>query len=635
MSSPKSDQAPADYVAMALSPALIMALVGSLIFFLLEILYAGAHIDRLKWILFFFIFGAVLVARISMRPDIAPRAHLYGGLLGVLTWVGANMYVEYPPGTPAAEFAWAINLGLIALAWWCARQLTWDCTFMDDRVGGSGKGVLQAAGLEDGGRPQPEEEEEEDADKPQDEPSDWIERYQQYRKKRSKSRTPGVWVVYFSLAALPIFGIGQSLIPPDEVARRRYTFWLMGVYVAAGLGLLLTTTFLGLRMYLQRRRLRMPAAMTGAWMAVGVGLIAVLLLGGALLPRPNAEVRLVDIGPVEPEQRQASQINVKGGEPGKDKGDTSGGREGNKGEGTPVKEKGGEKPGDQKDKGGGGDSKDKDGQGGEKDRSGARDKGDRKDQSDSGSRDGAKDAKDSTDKKDRNQDDQQKDSQSGSGSGERKDGKDSGPSRGGGSTPPSRPLGDSLPEWTKKVGAVLKWVVLVALAILVVFFVLRAVLQFCANFSDFAKNLLESFRRLWESILALFSWGARPRDDVETDPGVVGSNAPPAPFRSFSNPFDDGRGESMPVAELVRYSFSALQSWAWERDLARQPGETPLEFADRLGEGAPPLAREAQRLASLYARCVYARGGLPANARAVAERFWETLARATEQPLSA
>src|SRR5438270_10206055 len=114
MDSRKSEHTPADYVAMALSPALIMGLVGSLVFFLLEILYAGEYTGRLQWMLFFFIFGAVLIARIAMQPDIAARAHLYGGVMGLLVWIGLLMYVEYPGGA-AANFGWAINLGLIVL----------------------------------------------------------------------------------------------------------------------------------------------------------------------------------------------------------------------------------------------------------------------------------------------------------------------------------------------------------------------------------------------------------------------------------------------------------------------------------------------------------------------------------------
>ena len=42
----------ADYVTVALSPALIMALVGSLVFFLLEVLYVGQYSERLQWTLF-------------------------------------------------------------------------------------------------------------------------------------------------------------------------------------------------------------------------------------------------------------------------------------------------------------------------------------------------------------------------------------------------------------------------------------------------------------------------------------------------------------------------------------------------------------------------------------------------------
>ena len=59
MSSNQSGPAPADIMALLLSPLLIMALIGSLVFFLLEILYAGAHPGRMQWILFFFVFGAI------------------------------------------------------------------------------------------------------------------------------------------------------------------------------------------------------------------------------------------------------------------------------------------------------------------------------------------------------------------------------------------------------------------------------------------------------------------------------------------------------------------------------------------------------------------------------------------------
>src|SRR5437870_8193637 len=144
----KPQQTLADYVTIALSPVLIMALVGSLIFFLLEVLYVGQYSGRMQWTFFFFVFGIVLIARISIEQG-GGRAMLYGVGMALVVWLALQAYIEYPPGSPLRAFSWAINLGLIALAWWCAHRLTWDCTYIDDRVDAAGKGVLEAAGLDD------------------------------------------------------------------------------------------------------------------------------------------------------------------------------------------------------------------------------------------------------------------------------------------------------------------------------------------------------------------------------------------------------------------------------------------------------------------------------------------------------
>src|SRR5581483_8750500 len=124
----------------------------------------------------------------------------------------------------------------------------------------------------------------------------------------------------FSLAALPIYGLGQSLIDPDDVERRRHAFWMMAIYVAAGLGLLVTTAFLGLRRYLRQRGLNMPKKMTAAWLTAGGVLTLVLLVVGALLPRPDAEYSVLDLAPAKSETRDASDFAMKDGEGGKGEG---------------------------------------------------------------------------------------------------------------------------------------------------------------------------------------------------------------------------------------------------------------------------------------------------------------------------
>src|SRR5262249_7875201 len=188
MASEKTPPPAADYVAIALSPALIMALVGSLVFFLVEVLYVGDYPGRLLWILFFFVFAAVLIGRISIQAG-SGRAALYGIALAIPTWLGLQLFVEYPDPTLAA-FSWGINAALMGVTWWCAHKLTWDCTFLDENEDASGRGILQAAGLEKGARPGEEEPPEDDEEAA---PAGWWERYKRYREQRKKKHTPGVW----------------------------------------------------------------------------------------------------------------------------------------------------------------------------------------------------------------------------------------------------------------------------------------------------------------------------------------------------------------------------------------------------------------------------------------------------------
>ena len=72
------------------------------------------------------------------------------------------------------------------------------------------------------------------------------------------------------------------------LAARHTGFTFLFVYVTAALGLLLTTSFLGLRRYLRQRYLQMPAMIAFGWVRFGVGIAALVLVGALLLPRPGA-----------------------------------------------------------------------------------------------------------------------------------------------------------------------------------------------------------------------------------------------------------------------------------------------------------------------------------------------------------
>ena len=126
----------------------------------------------------------------------ASRAALYGLVLAVLTWIGMEIYVEYPKDNATASFSWLINLGLVAVVWWCSDRLTRDCTQIDEETEVGGEGLLQATGLEKPDESATKKNPVVEADAPTKEkrPPGWLigwwERYERFREGRNKQR---VW----------------------------------------------------------------------------------------------------------------------------------------------------------------------------------------------------------------------------------------------------------------------------------------------------------------------------------------------------------------------------------------------------------------------------------------------------------
>jgi len=497
----------------------------------------------------------------------------------------------------------------VVLVWWCAKRLTWDCTYINDEVDAGKAGLLQASGLQ---RPAQKEE----TTPQEDDKLGWWERFVRYRDAQRKRHTPGTWVIYFSLAALPMFALFQALIPAEEAGRRRYTFLLMAVYVASGLGLLLTTCFLGLRRYLRQRNLKMPAKMVGSWLTLGGALIAVLLVVGAVLPRPNSETPLVDIDPLGSRKRNANDKSfVKDGS-GKDKGQP----------GETKQEKDGPAPG--KDSQGGKDGK------GQKDSQGKDQKsGDQKDGKGDNQKDGGSNKDQQKDQGQKKNDDAKKNEGSSSGGSDAKSDKDRQQQKknGGSSSPPSKTFLPHLPQMGQ-LSTVLKWIVFGVLAAVVVISLLRSGLQWLANFTKWARDLLKSLRAFWARLFGRHERETEIESETEPTPAMVRQQRL---FSSFRNPFDDGSADRLPAEDVIRYSFAALQSWANERDLDRQSDETPLEFTKRLGADVPAMEADARQLALLYVRAVYSRGSLPASSLEAVRQFWEKLEAVAEHPLSA
>ena len=289
MSAHKPKKTLADYLVVSISPALIMLLVGSLCYFLIEVFFRGPAIGSVRWVMFWFVMAVVLVARIGIEEGTG-RAAVYGLALAAATWL--YLMTIYP--------AFILGLILLGVVWWCAHKLTWDCTLIDEDEDASGGGLLETAGERKNFLPSKIK-----LSKIKESKSD-------LEPPPPKPHSPGLWVVYFSLAALPLFGIGQMLLPKDDPAARHTGFSYLFVYVTAALGLLLTTSFLGLRRYLRQRYLEMPAMIAFGWIRFGAGIAALVLIGALLLPRPGANEAWQTLRyNVDYKLRQASEYAVR------------------------------------------------------------------------------------------------------------------------------------------------------------------------------------------------------------------------------------------------------------------------------------------------------------------------------------
>ncbi len=596
----------ADYVVIAISPALIMLLVGSLVFFLLEVGYDGRYPGRLRWILFWFVLASVLIARIGIEQGRAYAAG-YSLVLAVATAFVIMKYVD------VVWLAWI----LLAVVWWFSDKLTWDCTLIDDSQDASGEGLLQAAGMEQTGESDENGETAEasadgDSDESVSEQPESV--WPAFGSKSSKKpHTPGLWVVYFSCAAVPIFGVGQTLISSSEGESRAFAFWMLCIYVAAGMGLLLTTSFLGLRRYLRQRRLEMPGSVTGTWLTVGTGLILAVLLGGVLLPRPQASYSITGIiDKVSSLTQDASDHALLD-------------EDGTEGSGAESQEassdakSGNAKSDDKSNQGGGQNSGSKSGQSdqGQRSRDSGKSQGEGQQSNDNArqndnSRDSSSSKKQSESQGGRqsgkrNQQDRNRSEQNEQGGeASQQEGQSQNQSDSPGKSSPPMSFEFTVANWVK-------WLLYGLLALVGLYYLIR----YWNEISDFLS-------RLWQEFLSLF--GRRKdsdRKDADDEQQEEEERRPT--FADYPNPFSTGAVNRMKDAELLRYSFEALEAWAGDHNIGRDPDQTPMEFAEILGGRVTPLEKLVNKTARMYARLAYAGRQPPQDCSRLLEQLWRRM----------
>ena len=594
-----------DYLVIAISPALIILLVGSLVFFLLEVCYHGEYSGRLECIFGLFVIGAVLIGRISIE-DGRERAALFAVPLGIVTLLAINKFVEFQGGL-LSSLSFIVNCGIVALIWWSADKLTWDCTVIDEAEEDSGEGLLEAVGLDRPDKAALQQEITPVAAEPEattsrdDGPKGWWERFVE---RRRRPHAPGVWVVYFSLAALPLFGLGQLCIPSTNLATRQYAFQLLFVYTASGLALLSTTSFLGLRRYLRQRQQEMPFLMVNLWLGIGGAIIVGVMLAAMLLPRPNPEYAIskLPFHMGSPDQK-ASRFGK--GRDGVEEDQSWARRERRDGQGQKTATDD-QATSDRKKEG------EKDGAASTHAESPSSEKGERSPRESSEGAEASKEPSKSEGKGGEQRADQEKGP---SDSGQRSVEQPSDNRNGASDGAPLRafqPPGSSS-DVAAMLLSLIKWILYGVLAAVALVWLWMSRDRLASRLNQFIQAILDFWRGLFGGS------GGEGGDGADE---TSGERSVRRRFADFTDPFSAGTAGSYRPEELVRYTFEALEAWARDRGHPREPEQTPHEFAHGLVEHAPTLAGHAAQLADLYCHAAYAPGTLPAAAVAGLSRLW-------------
>ncbi|TWU24283.1 hypothetical protein Pla52o_22100 [Novipirellula galeiformis] len=605
MATTTSTKTLADYAAIAVAPLLIFLMINSLANYLMLVLYHGGYSERVSWTLFMYTMGVVSVARIAIQRD---RGYAMGYLcaLAAVTFLAMMRFVGAP----------FFSLFMLALIAFLSDRIVHDCTLIDESVDASGQGLLDAGGhfvrkqLQVPPRPQAS----------QSSPEGEIPHHKtRVSPHKRGSHPPGRTVLYLALAALPMFGIGQLFLRTDAGAANR-AVWLLAVYLFSSFSLLVTTSFLGLRRYLRQRGVDMPNNVSAGWILGGLVVIALVLAIAYLAPLPGqtlASIRLPEF--MEPSKDLTASQYGQGNEAAeKKKEDAAVTSQDPNAAAKPTQEttsKEGAPPGPAAE------GKSESGPPGKQD-------GGQKSSSTDPSSDRKKESPTESGKSSESQDGkpQQPPAQSNDSKGEsqqpgesksnetqtdrpQSDSTQSDSTQSAASEPPSEPEPpsarppSSMPALLNTLGTLLRWIIALALASLVAFYL----------------YLHLDAIRAWLRGLGLGRSTGSENPANETPDRAT--HHPTKPFAAFRNPI----GVEQDPRQIVIVTFQAFEAWTRERGAHRLKDETPSEFLKRIAGTIPQLATPALDVVNAYNRIVY--GGemaTPADVSA-SDRVWKTM----------
>ncbi len=674
-----------DILLEVIAPALIMLMLGSMFFFLVEILYRDNYQFAVHWVFGWYVFAIVLIGRISIIEGFL-RAQFFAAALMLAVFVHTGIGPHWV---------------LIILTWWAASKLAWDCTFIDESRDVTGQGLVSVAldrwkifrdkflqvwrgkiSLADAIEPeQPPDSNPNWAEAPTASVSRWMK---ELVWKRKRQNTPGIWTFFFFVAGLFVFGFGQLFIEASQRART-FSLRMFALYLFAGLGLMMFISLVGLFRYLKQRGTEMPDSIARAWLVVGtifaIGLVGVVLF----IPWPNTGLSLSSLipkfetvkrtgensplterGKVEgprgngkPAERgaagqgnTASNQQGKGGIPGGDKvGDLP--------KGNPGSSSGGNQPGGKSPKPAQSNEQpspsnsptEKSKVGKPASPSPGTQPKDNSTKSNEAPPNVPKQVPPKNSGEPKNSEPQKSDSpnqpnnssqsnpsqptetrpaeKSPDQSTAEQNSSPSEKTKSGTTQPSPNPNPPLSTSWLQNIMSTVKAIISILIWIIALVIGVFLFVRYRNEIIDGLTNFFKSLRLF----LARLFQGKQPAESAEALAAKAKQQVEYQRFAAFRNPFEDPQKAKSSPSELVEYTFAAFESLAREAKIPRQTDETPIEFARRVAIHLERLGQGARQLAEMYCQVAYADVQLSANDIQPLRGFWAQM-QSFEQRIS-
>jgi hypothetical protein len=261
------------FLLSLLLPLCLWGLISSLLLYLIEIrsLFIAGGEWRLRQALLAFAVGIILIQRISRMLG-RNTARIYTVALGVAItlFTGYMAHAYRIPTHPLIVFL--VNEILVVILWFVVHMITASC-WIDDPV-------KQMTAMDIGIFARIRIRKELEKEKPTKEELErrWV--------KALPRQHPGRMILYFSLLAVPAFGVGIYLFnTADPGVRFRVGIYIF-VYLWCAFALLFLSSLSQLASYLEKRDVPLPEAVGVPWLSIGFFVVTSVLIGSVFLPQP-------------------------------------------------------------------------------------------------------------------------------------------------------------------------------------------------------------------------------------------------------------------------------------------------------------------------------------------------------------